>query len=356
MQSLTSGRDFVPTGSAADVRWQVSLKNAIRTVADLLEFVGLDADVASPRTIEAAADFPVLVTREFASRIRPGDADDPLLRQVLPVSCETIARPHFTADPVGDRDAAAAPGLLHKYDGRALMITTGACGIHCRYCFRREYPYIETSARPSKYAAAIEYLRQDPSIDEVLLSGGDPLTLTDDALADLVAGIESIDHVVRLRLHTRMPIVLPSRVTDTLIDILRRSRLSVWWVVHVNHANELDSPTLAAIGRLIDAGFPVLNQSVLLRHVNDDADALAELSTRLINARVMPYYLHQLDRVAGSAHHEVPVARGLELIDELTRRLPGYAVPKYVRETAGEASKTPLRPRSGSGTPEIVGP
>ncbi|MEM1226755.1 MAG: EF-P beta-lysylation protein EpmB [Planctomycetota bacterium] len=336
--SLAIPRPFVPTSP----KWQHSLRTAIRSEAELREFVGLPphADGAG------SGDFPVMVTREFAARMQHGDARDPLLRQVLPDAREQDDVTGFDSDPVGEDAARIAPGLLHKYHGRALVIATGACGIHCRYCFRREYPYIETSDRSQKYDRSIAAIAADDSIDEVILSGGDPLTLTDDALSMLVSKIETIAHVRRLRLHTRMPIVLPSRVTDSLVDRLRRSRLAVWWVVHTNHPKELDESTLSSLGRLVDGGFPVLNQSVLLHSINDDADTLAALNRRLMDARVMPYYLHQLDRVRGAAHFEVPESRGHELIAQLRERLPGYGVPRYVREIAGEPSKTLLVDRS----------
>ncbi|MEM6366583.1 MAG: EF-P beta-lysylation protein EpmB [Planctomycetota bacterium] len=316
--------------------WQRSLHNAIRSRNELLQFVGLPVDQA-PET-----DFRVLVTREFAGRMRKQDPDDPLLKQVLPDAAESDHVEGFTSNPVGDDAARVAPGLLHKYAGRALIITTGACAVHCRYCFRRDYPYIETSDRSHKYRDAVEAVAADSSIDEVILSGGDPLTLTDHAMAKLVTKIESVDHVSRLRIHSRIPIVLPSRITQSLIHRLQRSRLSIWWVVHINHPAELDETTLKALSSLVKAGFPVLNQSVLLRGINDNVGILAELSTRLINAQVMPYYLHQLDRVHGAAHFEVAEDTGLALVAKLRERLPGYAVPQYVREIAGEASKTPI--------------
>lgn len=323
--------------------WRGSMKRAIRSAGELRKHLNLASPADDP---DGAADedhgFPVFVPLEFAARMKPGDPNDPLLRQVLPLPEEAESPEGFSSDPVGDLHAAVAPGLLHKYHGRALAITTGACGIHCRYCFRREFPYSDNSSRGDHLDLALKYLRENDSVEEVLLSGGDPLTLTDDSVAELMQRIESIPHVRRLRWHTRMPIVIPSRVTNAWIERMRASRLTSWVVVHCNHPAELDSETGAALMRLVDAGVPVLNQAVLLRGVNDDVDVLESLCRRLIDLRVMPYYLHQLDRVRGAAHFEVDQECGRALISQLESRLPGFAVPRFVCEQAGEASKTRL--------------
>lgn len=323
--------------------WRGSMKRAIRSAGELRKHLNLASPVDVP---DGAADedhgFPVFVPLEFAARMKPGDPNDPLLRQVLPVPEEAESPEGFSSDPVGDLHAAVAPGLLHKYHGRALAITTGACGIHCRYCFRREFPYSDNSSRGDHLDLALKYLRENDSVEEVLLSGGDPLTLTDNSVAELMQRIESIPHVRRLRWHTRMPIVIPSRVTNAWIERMRASRLTSWVVVHCNHPAELDAETGAALMRLVDAGVPVLNQAVLLRGVNDDVDVLESLCRRLIDLRVMPYYLHQLDRVRGAAHFEVDQECGRALISQLESRLPGFAVPRFVCEQAGEASKTRL--------------
>jgi EF-P beta-lysylation protein EpmB len=271
-----------------------------------------------------------------------GDPADPLLRQVLPLADELSVQPGFTADAVGDSAALLSPGLLQKYHGRALLITTGACAIHCRYCFRREYPYSDSPKSPADWQPALDRIAADTTIDEVILSGGDPLTLTDHHLADLATRIAAIPHVQRLRIHTRLPIIIPSRVTPELVAWLRGTRLTPIFVIHANHAHEFDDATAAALARLADSGVPLLNQSVLLRGINDTAAALINLSRRLINLRVIPYYLHQLDRVRGAAHFDVPVCLGLSLIEEMRRHLPGYSVPRYVQEVAGEEHKVVL--------------
>jgi EF-P beta-lysylation protein EpmB len=314
------------------------LRLAVRDAAQLIAALDLPDDLTEPAR-RAAAGFPLFAPWPYISRMKPGDPADPLLLQVLPLGAELEERQGFTADPVGDGEARLSPGLLQKYHGRALLITTGACAVHCRYCFRRHFPYSEGPRSPDDWQPAIERIAADPSIDEVLLSGGDPLTLVDSHLAELAERLAAIPHLKRLRIHTRLPIVIPSRVTDELLGWLRGTPLTPIMVVHANHANEIDEPTAAALSKLVDGGIPVLNQSVLLAGVNDSAEALIALSRRLIDLRVMPYYLHQLDRVRGAAHFEVPIARGLMLVEQMRAALPGYAVPRYVQEIAGEPNK-----------------
>jgi EF-P beta-lysylation protein EpmB len=340
-QILAGTNEFVPTSSdrqAGDpVDWQTAIRRSVRSSNQLRQILGLNEDQGLREN-----DFPTFVPWEYIARIRPGDQDDPLLRQVLLSADESIDADGFSADPVGDLEALAAGGVLHKYESRALVIATGACGVHCRYCFRRDFPYVDAGSRRQNWQPAIDYISNDETIDEVILSGGDPLTLVDDQLDGLVAAIEQIPHVRRLRIHSRMPIVIPQRVTKALVTRLSGSRLTTWIVVHANHPNELDEAVLDRVGLLIDAGIPVLNQAVLLRAVNDDAQTLIELCRTLVDHRIQPYYLHQLDRVRGAAHFEVPISRGNEIMSQLRRALPGYAVPTYVVEQSGESSKIPI--------------
>jgi EF-P beta-lysylation protein EpmB len=321
--------------------WQEALADAVRDPAELCRLLDLPEQYALD-AVQSARDFPLFVPRGYIARMRPGDPADPLLRQVLPVADERVVSDGYTTDPVGDRAATLAPGLLHKYRSRVLMVTTGACAVHCRYCFRRHYPYSNGPRSPGQWQAALAHIAGDRTIREVILSGGDPLTLVDAHLAELARRIAAIGHVRRLRVHTRLPILIPERVTDELVAWLRGTRLVPIVVVHANHANELDDTVADALARLADAGIVLLNQSVSLRGVNDNVDALAELCERLVDVRVMPYYLHQLDRVAGAAHFEVSPRKGRRLVSELRRRLPGYAVPRYVREVAGAHSKVVL--------------
>jgi EF-P beta-lysylation protein EpmB len=271
-----------------------------------------------------------------------GDPNDPLLRQVLPMPAELNDKPGFSCDPVGDGNAQKAPGLLQKYRGRALLLATGACAIHCRYCFRRHFAYEEDSSLHDRAAGAIRHLASDESINEVILSGGDPLMLDDPALAVLIGELSEIDHLVRLRLHTRLPVVLPSRVTEGLCAMLAASRLQPIVVIQANHARELSPRSRRSLGRLREAGVTLLSQSVLLRDVNDGVDQLADLSEALFESGVLPYYLHLLDRVRGAAHFEVDQAEATYLMELLRSRLPGYLVPRLVREVAGRPFKDPV--------------
>lgn len=315
------------------------MKDAVRDPAELCRLLELPEEFAMAAKA-AAGQFPLFVPRGFIARMRPSDVNDPLLRQVLPISDEMASVPGFVADPVDDGAATRQAGLLQKYHGRVLLVATGTCAVHCRYCFRRHFPYDENPRSLTEWQCAFDEIEGDASISEVILSGGDPLTLVDTTLTAMVERLSEIRHLRRLRIHTRLPIVIPERVTDELVDILRETWLTPVVVMHANHANELDQHVAAAIARLADAGVVLLNQAVLLAGVNDSAEALAALNERLIELRVLPYYLHQLDRVAGAAHFEVPVARGLKIIEELRALLPGYAVPRYVQERPGEVSKS----------------
>lgn len=322
--------------------WSRSLARAIRNPDELITRLALPEAYREPAR-RAATLFPVMVPESYLARMRSRDPQDPLLRQVLPLGEEEAVVPGFQIDAVGDLNARATPGMLHKYHGRALLVATGACAIHCRYCFRRHYPYGEEPRRLDEWEPAFAALAADPTIDEVILSGGDPLMLTDARLAQLVGRLAQIPHLRRLRLHSRLPIVLPDRVTDRLVALLRGTSLQPIVVVHANHPAELTADCPPALETLVRAGIPTLNQAVLLRGVNDDVDVLEELFRRLINLGVMPYYLHQLDRVSGTAHFESSRDEGHRLIASLRGRLPGYAIPQYVEEIPGAASKLPVR-------------
>ncbi|HEU4992122.1 MAG TPA: EF-P beta-lysylation protein EpmB [Luteimonas sp.] len=321
--------------------WQRAWREAVRDPRELLEILGLGT-LAAEISDEAAAGFPLRVPRAFIARMRHGDPADPLLRQVLPVLDEARVVPGFALDAVGDGAARAARGVIRKYRGRALLVATGACAVHCRYCFRRHFPYAGETAAAEGWREAVAAIVADTSIDEVILSGGDPLALATPKLAELTDALAAIPHLRRLRIHTRLPIVLPERVDAPLLAWLRALPWPVAVVVHANHANEFDGAVDAAMAALRDAGATLLNQAVLLRGVNDSADALAELSGRAFAAGVLPYYLHQLDRVAGTAHFEVPDARARELHAALAARLSGYLVPRLVREVPGDTGKRPL--------------
>jgi L-lysine 2,3-aminomutase len=340
--SVNSSQAKQPAAPAARKgSWQDVLKDAVRDPAELCRLLELPSEY-SAAAVRAARDFPLFAPRGYVARMRPRDIHDPLLRQVLPLADELVEAPGYSRDPVGDQLAVRSAGLLHKYRSRVLMVTTGACAVHCRYCFRRHFPYSAGPRSPDDWSPALELIAADPTLREVILSGGDPLTLVDGHLRTLIERLALVPHLRRVRVHTRLPIVIPERVSEGLVALLRGTRLTPIVVVHVNHANELDQATGEALGQLADAGIPLLNQAVLLRGINDDADALAELCERLVDLRVIPYYLHQMDRVAGAAHFEVSPARGRQLMRELRARLSGYAVPRYVHEQAGAAHKLVL--------------
>lgn len=352
-QIVTTDPDHVEGHIGGPVGWQEAMRRAYRDGRTLCKDLGLES-LWDSRFQQMANDFPLFVPREWASRIQPGDASDPLLLQVLANPREMEVVEGFSADPVGDLAAQSTPGLLEKYPGRSLMVTTGACGIHCRYCFRRHFPYQDAPKSPDAWQPALDEIAADKNLSEVLLSGGDPLTLVDRTLGTLITKLDEIPHLKRLRIHTRMPVVIPQRVTADLLDILRSTRLALWIVVHINHPNEIDRATETALRSLRRVGASLLNQAVLLRGVNDSVEVLQQLCERLIDQQVLPYYLHQLDRVAGAAHFEVPTTIGQSLIAELRRRLPGYAVPRYVQEIAGQPCKTPIEEPVGI-TPSTLG-
>lgn len=329
------------TGPARPEAWQQGLATAVRDPDELIERLELGEEWREPAR-RAARLFPLLVPRSFLDRMERGNPRDPLLLQVLPLGDEELSQPDFVVDAVGDQDARRAPGLLQKYVGRALMIAAGACAVHCRYCFRRHYAYGDDPKRLEDWEPALQVLRNDDSIHELILSGGDPLMLTDRRLELLFSRIREIPHIRRLRVHTRLPIVLPERVTSRLVDLLTAGPQPSFVVVHANHPRELSDDCATALRHLVLTGNTVLNQAVLLRGVNDNLETLVALSEGLVDLGVIPYYLHQLDRVAGTGHFEVPESRGLELVAAMRSRLPGYAIPQYVREVAGESHKLPI--------------
>jgi EF-P beta-lysylation protein EpmB len=321
--------------------WQQQQAAGYRRPLELLAVLGL-ADELGPQLAgeQMLREFPLRVPRGFVRRMRHGDADDPLLRQVLPLALESVARDGFVDDPVAESPAQRAPGLLQKYAGRALLITTGACAVHCRYCFRRAFPYAGQVDDSARWQSAIDVIATDPSLEELILSGGDPLTLSDGRLADLSARLQPLPHLKRLRIHTRQPIVLPARVDPGFVAWLGSLPWKTTVVLHCNHPNEIDAEVAAACARLRAAGATLLNQSVLLAGVNDDAGVLASLSRRLFDCDVLPYYLHLLDPVRGAAHFDVSETRARGLMTELARTLPGYLLPRLVREIPSRAAKT----------------
>jgi EF-P beta-lysylation protein EpmB len=323
--------------------WRRLLAGAIRDPDQLCDLLELPESYRrGART--AAKKFGLLAPTPFVQRIRKGDPADPLLMQILPVIEEGDDREGYSADPVQEigGPAAKASGLIQKYAGRVLLITAHACAVHCRYCFRRHFPYEDSPRSLDEFQPALDAIAADESITEVILSGGDPLVRTDEWLWKLKDRLEDIPHLRRLRVHTRLPIVIPERVTNEMLGWLRVGRLASYVVVHANHVNEIDFQVAAALSTLVEYGVVVLCQTVLLKGVNDSVEAMADLCERLVDLRVLPYYLHRLDRVAGSAHFEVSDQAGRAIIEGLAARLPGYAVPKFVVELPGEPNKVAL--------------
>ncbi len=321
--------------------WKNALSNAIRDPAELLALLELSRELL-PAARKAAEQFPLRVPRDYLARIEKGNPGDPLLRQVLPLGEELIETPGFGTDPVGDSAASALPGLLHKYQGRVLLTLTGGCAIHCRYCFRRHFPYGEENPGRDGWQGVINYLQAHPEVEELILSGGDPLLLDTPQLKRLTDKLQTLPQLKRLRLHSRLPLVLPERIDPPLLEWLGGLPWQLVSVIHANHPRELTADVGRALAQLKHSGVSLLNQSVLLRGVNDSVETLQALSQRLFDHGVLPYYLHQLDRVQGAAHFEVTDTRALQLHEGLKQALPGYLVPRLVRESSGEPCKQPV--------------
>lgn len=327
--------------SAQPTSWQMLWRESVRDPRELLKMLDL-THLAGQISDQAAAQFPLRVPMGFVAKMRRGDSNDPLLRQVLPILDEEQLAEGFSLDAVGDAAAKGGTGVIHKYRGRALLITTGSCAIHCRYCFRRHFPYAGETAASQHWSEAIDYLKSDPSITEVILSGGDPLSLSTAKLKELTDALARLPHIKRMRIHTRLPVVLPERIDDELLAWLENLSWPVAIVIHANHANELTDDVADAVAKLRNRHITVLNQAVLLKGVNDNVQGQIELSERLFEIGVLPYYLHQLDKVQGAAHFQIDDQQARDIHQSMLRALPGYLVPKLVQEIAGEASKTPL--------------
>ena len=318
--------------------WQKALANSIDNYTDLLAALDLGGsgdDVCD----HAQKDFACRVPLEFVARMEKGNRNDPLLLQVLPQSIEMQAVPGFVADPLDESGQNPVPGLLHKYPSRVLLTLAGGCAINCRYCFRRHFPYQDNMPSKSNWMRILDYIQQHHEIDEVIFSGGDPMLVKDHHMAEMVAALETIAHLKRVRIHTRLPIVIPSRVTSEWVEWMKKTRLQTVVVLHTNHPNEIDRAVTGAITLLRSANTTVLNQSVLLKNINDDAGVLALLSQRLFEAGALPYYLHLLDKVQGAAHFDVSAARAQEIMAQLKEKMPGFLVPKLAQEVPGKRSK-----------------
>ena len=322
--------------------WQSQMSDLITSPEELLKELQLSPEDLLSGAILASQQFKLRVPRAFVGKMKLGDALDPLLLQVLPHHLELEEHAGFVTDPLGEEQANQLPGVLHKYKTRFLLTLTGACAIHCRYCFRRHFPYQENLPKNEDWLNIKTYLESQLDINEVILSGGDPLTLSNRKLALWIERLESLKQIKILRIHSRVPIVIPERIDAELISLLKNSRLRIILVIHSNHPAELDNLTCSKLAHLAKHNILVLNQAVLLKGVNDSAQTLVDLSYRLFEAQVLPYYLHVLDKVKGAHHFDLGAEKIDQIYKDVLASLPGYLVPKLVREVAGEKNKTPL--------------
>lgn len=336
--NTVTSRHYLLIITAMIQTWQAQLSNCIHNLADLYQHLGVERDVCIKQN-QASQQFPIKVPLAFANRINPKNPQDPLLLQVVAQANEMNLETGFTNDPLAEQQSNALPGLLHKYHGRVLLMTGGQCAIHCRYCFRRHFNYDDNRPGRNGFSKICDYIQNDPSITEAIMSGGDPLVNSDKQLAHMISELEKIPHLKRLRIHTRLPVVLPDRITDELVTLLQDTRFDVVMVLHSNHAQEIDQSVEHAITKL-KPHMTLLNQFVLLKNINDNADAICELQTTLFEAGVLPYYCHLPDKVQGTAHFDVHKQQALELIKACQARLPGYLLPRLAVEEPGEQSKT----------------
>jgi len=320
--------------------WQKELANVVTNPKHLLELLEIDPEIYQQH-FDARKLFPVRVPRTFIAKMKKGDIKDPLLKQVMPLSDEFINVDGFSADPLQEHNTVAT-GLLHKYKHRVLLIVKAGCAINCRYCFRRHFPYQDNSPNKARWQQALDYIQQHNEINEVIFSGGDPLMANDIHLLWLINQLEEISHIKRLRIHTRLPVVIPQRITRSLVTMLKNTRLKSTIVFHINHANEVNEFFNQAIEPLTTAKIPLFNQSVLLKGVNNSVEALVNLNEKIFDIGIQPYYLHLLDQVQGASHFNITELEAVKLYQALMKILPGFLLPKMVREIAGEANKTPI--------------
>ena len=321
--------------------WQKKLQQCVTDIDELFNILDLPSHL-KPAAASANQLFPLKVPRRYLALIEQGNLSDPLLKQILPLAEEHIENENFTTDPLQELAAMTSPGVVHKYAGRSLLTLTGACAVNCRYCFRRHFPYQNANPSHKHWQKSLAHFQNDPSLSEIILSGGDPLLVSDNRLQAIINDIEDIAHITTLRIHSRVPVVLPERITPELLKMLEKTRLQIVLVIHCNHPQEIDDFAKQQLLALNEAGITLLNQSVLLRGVNDTTDILKTLSQRLFECSVLPYYLHLLDRVRGTTHFEVEEHQAQALYKELLAALPGYLVPKLVRELPGQANKSPV--------------
>lgn len=329
------------TSQTIDIQpsWKTEFSQCISSIDELLGRLQLKPEQLSP-SHQAATDFPLRVPRPFVERMKIGDPNDPLLAQVLPVIQETQSAVGYSADPLEETQHNPVPGIVHKYRNRLLLIVSPSCAINCRYCFRRHFPYQENRQSKEQWQQAIAYISRSKEINEVIFSGGDPLAANENFLSWLTKQIADIPHIKRLRIHSRLPVVIPSRIDEPFLSWITATRLKPIIVLHINHSNEIDSSVQNMIQRLLSRGILILNQTVLLKGINDDAQVLSELSETVYDVGVLPYYLHLLDPIEGASHFDISQQRAEHIFHQLQAELPGFLVPKLVREIPGKKSKT----------------
>lgn len=334
---------MIPIQTDNDFTWSQHLSSALTSLPELIQHLGLPPSMAE-QGVEAHETFKLLVPRPYLSRIQHGNPNDPLLVQILPSASEMLAVTGYSKDPLEEADHNPQKAIVHKYKRRLLVITTGTCAVNCRYCFRRHFPYGDNQLAQTEWDSVIDYLKAHPEVNEVILSGGDPLMMKDALLADKVRKLEALPQIKRLRIHSRLPVVIPQRVCQAMLDWIKASRLDIIMVWHINHANEVDEYVIQAAQRLKQQGVTLLNQGVLLKGVNDTVGAQVDLSETVFKAGLMPYYMFTLDPVEGAAHFDISVEDAQRLMGKVAAELPGYLVPRLAKEIPGEAAKTVFAP------------
>ncbi|WP_067206490.1 EF-P beta-lysylation protein EpmB [Marinomonas aquimarina] len=335
---------MIPIQNATETHWSTELAQAIKSPAELWPLLGL-TEQDLPAAHKAMASFKMLVPRPFVSRMEFGNVNDPLLKQVLADDIEMLPVAGYSKDPLDEGNHNPQKAIVHKYERRILVITTGTCAVNCRYCFRRHFPYGDNQLAQKEWDSVIDYLKDHPEVNEVILSGGDPLMLKDSQLSQHIARLNDLPQLKRLRIHSRLPVVIPSRINDELLAWVSQSRLDVVLVLHSNHAHEIDQSIADKVALLKRAGVTVLNQGVLLRGVNDSVEAQVNLSEALFAAGILPYYMFTFDPIEGGAHFDISIEAAQQLMGQVAQKLPGYLMPKLAKEIPGEPAKTVLAPR-----------
>nr|WP_244959800.1 EF-P beta-lysylation protein EpmB [Marinomonas primoryensis] len=335
--------DVIPIQTKNNISWSQHLSQALTSLPELVKHLGL-SEKLSQQGIEAHQSFKLLVPRPYLSRIEYGNPNDPLLLQILPSAAEMQKVIGYTKDPLEEADHNPQKAIVHKYKRRLLVITTGTCAVNCRYCFRRHFPYGDNQLAQAEWQSVIEYLEKHPEVNEVILSGGDPLMMKDALLADKIRLLEALPQIKRLRIHSRLPVVIPARVCDDMLTWINKSRLDIIMVWHINHANEMDNELAQAAFKLKQAGVTLLNQGVLLKGINDTVDAQVNLSEAVFDAGILPYYMFTLDPVEGAAHFDISIEDAQRLMGKVAAELPGYLVPRLAKEIPGKPAKSVFSP------------